>query len=94
MLAELLIYFCSMQTKLLLGLTVLAFTYSCQSEYDRQLQEAKVELENFEKAKIAIAKEELKKAEEERLQSKILFCAEMSGNKRIFLKELNLEVLD
>lgn len=94
MLAELLVYFCGMQTKLLLGLIMLAFTYSCQSEYDRQLQSAKTQLEVFDKSKMEFVQEEFRQQEVKKLQNKILFCAEMSGNKRLFLKELNLEEIN
>ncbi|SFT68070.1 hypothetical protein SAMN05216474_1758 [Lishizhenia tianjinensis] len=77
-----------MQTKLLIIGLLLASTYSCQSEYDRQMEKARAHMKSVE----LMAKQERQILEMEALMREvdrdIAICAEMSGNKRLFLEEL------
>lgn len=77
-----------MQTKLLIIGLLLTSTFSCQSEYDRQMEKAKAHMKSVE----LMAKQEQQllemKALMREVDNDIAICAEMSGNKRLFLEEL------
>ncbi|MDX1445901.1 hypothetical protein [Lishizhenia sp.] len=78
-----------MQTKLLIIGLLLGASYSCQSEYDRQMEKAKAHMKSVE----LMAKQQQQVVEMKALMREvdrdIAICAEMSGNKTLFLEELN-----
>lgn len=82
-----------MQTKLLFIVLLLVSTYSCQSEYQRQMEKAKLHMEslNMQLNDVQATSDD---AEIEKVKKDINFCAEMSGNKKLFLKELQFNVND
>lgn len=72
--------------KLLLFVSLwVCLLFSCQSEYDRQMQSA---IQH--KHKLTIRRDSLDMSAVKAIEEQIYFCAELSGSKATFLKELAL----